>query len=99
MIRNAEGRIKEGEPIHVAFENNPLIPPLVPRMLAIAQEGGKLGPMVLQIAEIYEDELETYLTQFATLAQPILLLILGGLVGFVLLAVLLPLTDVSSFVM
>ena len=98
VIQDAEGRIKQGEPIHVAFQDNPLIPPLVPRMIAIAQEGGKLGPMMQQIAEIYEDELETYLTRFVTLAQPILLLILGGLVGFVLLAVLLPLTDVGSFV-
>lgn len=98
VIKNAEDKISEGEPLHVAFQKDPLIPPLVPRMIAIAQAGGKLGFMMQQIAEIYEDELETYLERFATLAQPILLLILGGLIGFVLLAVLLPLTDVSSFV-
>ncbi len=98
IIAKAEERISEGEPLHVPFQNHPLIPPLVPRMIAIAQQGGKLGFMMQQIAEIYEDELETYLNRFATLAQPILLLVLGGLVGFVLLSVLLPLTDVSSFV-
>jgi general secretion pathway protein F len=98
VIAKAEERISEGEPLHVPFQNHPLIPPLVPRMIAIAQQGGKLGFMMQQIAEIYEDELETYLTRFAALAQPILLLVLGGLVGFVLLSVLLPLTDVSSFV-
>lgn len=98
VISQAEVKILEGEPLHVPFQNHPLIPPLVPRMIAIAQQGGSLSPMMQQIAQIYEDELETYLTKFAALAQPILLLILGGLVGFVLLAVLLPLTDVSSFV-
>lgn len=98
VIAKAEERISEGEPLHVPFQNHPLIPPLVPRMIAIAQQGGKLSFMMSQIAQIYEDELETYLTRFASLAQPVLLLVLGGLVGFVLLSVLLPLTDVSSFV-
>lgn len=98
VIARAEERIAQGEPLHVPFQNHPLIPPLVPRMISIAQQGGRLGFMMQQIAQIYEDELETHLTRFASLAQPILLLILGGIVGFVLLSVLLPLTDVSSFV-
>lgn len=98
VIARAEEKISEGEPLHVPFQNHPLIPPLVPRMIAIAQQGGKLPFMMQQIAQIYEDELETYLSHFASMAQPILLLVLGGLVGFVLLSVLLPLTDVSSFV-
>jgi len=51
-----------------------------------------------KMAQIYEDELETTLTRFASLAQPVLLLLLGGLIGFILLSVLLPLTDVSTFV-
>lgn len=97
LIAKAEQKISEGVPLHVPFENHPLIPPLVPRMIAIAEQGGRLPCMMKQIAEIYEEELEGLFTQFAALAQPVLLLILGGLVGFVLLSVLLPLTDVSSF--
>ena len=98
IVAAAEEKLSQGEPLHVPFENHPLIPPLVPRMIAIAQQGGKLPFMMQQIAQIYEDELESHLAHFATMAQPLLLLILGGIVGFVLLSVLLPLTDVSSFV-
>lgn len=98
VIAKAEEKISAGEPLHVPFQNHPLIPPLVPRMIAIAQQGGRLPFMMQQIAQIYEDELETYLMHFASMAQPILLLVLGGMVGFVLLSVLLPLTDVSSFI-
>jgi len=96
-IADAEEKISGGSSIHEPFENHPLIPPLIPRMLGIAEEGGKLPFMMRQIAEIYEEELENALSHFAAVAQPILLLILGGVIGFVLLAVLLPLTDVSSF--
>lgn len=97
VIALAEKKISEGAPLHMPFENQPLIPPLVPRMIAIAEQGGRLPCMMKQIAEIYEEELENLLTRFAALAQPLLLLVLGGVVGFVLLSVLLPLTDVSSF--
>jgi general secretion pathway protein F/type IV pilus assembly protein PilC len=97
IIGQAQERISQGEKIHVPFQNHPLIAPLVPRMIAIAEEGGKLPFMMQQIAQIYEEELEKTLTHFATVAQPILLLVLGVIIGFVLLSVLLPLTDVSSF--
>jgi general secretion pathway protein F/type IV pilus assembly protein PilC len=98
VVASAEEKLSQGEPLHAPFQDHPLIPPLVPRMIAIAQQGGKLPFMMQQISQIYEDELESLLTHFATMAQPILLLVLGGIVGFVLLSVLLPLTDVSSFV-
>ncbi len=98
VIAAAEGRIAHGEPLSAPFANQPLIPPLVARMLGIAEQSGKLSFTMQQIAEIYEDELETTLTRFASLAQPALLLFLGGLIGFILLSVLLPLTDVSTFV-
>lgn len=97
VIAQAEETISQGESIHVPFQNHPLIPPLIPRMIGIAEEGGKLPFMMRQIAQIYEEELEKTLTRFATVAQPILLLVLGVIIGFVLLSVLLPLTDVSSF--
>ena len=98
VVMQAEVKLSEGQPLHAPFQNHPLIPPLVPRMMAIAQQGGRLPYMMQQIAQIYEEELETLLAHFTAMAQPILLLVLGGIIGFVLLSVLLPLTDVSSFV-
>lgn len=97
LIAAAEEKISQGAPISSPFIGHKLIPPLVPRMLGIAEQSGKLSFTMEQIAQIYEDELETTLAYFASAAQPILLLVLGALVGFVLLSVLLPLTDVSSF--
>ena len=97
LIETSRQKVMEGKKLSHCFENHPLIPPLVPRMLAIAEQGGKLAFTLDQISGIYEGELEGSLANFTQLAQPILLLILGGVVGFVLLAVLLPLTDVGSF--
>jgi general secretion pathway protein F/type IV pilus assembly protein PilC len=97
MIQQGELAIAQGMPLHATFLNHPLVPPLVPRMLGIAEESGDLPSMLRQIAEIYEGDIERALTRFSTIAQPALLLLLGAIVGLVLLSVLLPLTDVSSF--
>jgi general secretion pathway protein F/type IV pilus assembly protein PilC len=97
IIVIAEEKMAQGVPLAVPFTGHSLIPSLFPRMLSIADQSGKLSFTMQQIAQIYEDEVETTLSYFAAAAQPVLLLILGVLVGFVLLSVLLPLTDVSSF--
>lgn len=97
IIAQAEDKISQGASIHQSLTNHPLVPSLIPRMIAIAEEGGKLPLMMQQIAQIYEEELDKQLTRFTSLAQPVLLLILGAVIGFVLLSVLLPMTDVSSF--
>ncbi len=90
-------RLAEGASLQEALENRLLIPALVPRMLGIAQASGNLASMMHQIASIYEEDLEKSFSRLTAFAQPILLLILGGVIGFVLLSVLLPLTDVNSF--
>ncbi|MBI3508943.1 MAG: type II secretion system F family protein [Chlamydiia bacterium] len=97
VIAGAEQKLMQGEPFYAGLEGHPLIPSLVPRMIAIAEQGGRLPFMMSQIAHIYEEELEASFSHFTALAQPLLLLLLGAIVGFVLLSVLLPLTDVSSF--
>jgi general secretion pathway protein F/type IV pilus assembly protein PilC len=97
VIGEALSKIAEGASLQEALQDRPLIPPLVSRMLGIAQTSGNLSSMMHQIASIYEEDLERSFSRLTALAQPILLLILGGMVGFVLLSVLLPLTDVNSF--
>jgi general secretion pathway protein F len=90
-------RLSQGISLERALQGRAFVPPLIPRMLGIAQQAGNLSTMMHQIALIYEEELEQLFARITSLAQPILLLILGAMVGFVLLSVLLPLTDVSSF--
>ncbi len=96
-IESAEKKIVEGERLSQQLKRSPLIPPVVIRMLSIAEETGTMGHMLQKIAEIYDEELEKNLAQLTTFLQPALLLTLGAIVGLVVLSILLPLTDVSSF--
>jgi len=94
----AEKRIIEGEKLSKSFRENSKIPVVIIRLLEIAEETAKTSSILYNIAEIYEEELEEKLNRFTALLQPILLLILGVIVGVIVLSVLLPLTDVASFV-
>ncbi len=67
-------------------------------MIKIGEETGNMVGMMQSLAEIYEEELDKNLLQLVTFLQPAVLLFLGGVVGLVVLSILLPLTDVSSFI-
>ena len=95
-IQEAEKQIIEGKRLSHLLQGSNYFPPLVGRMLSIAEETGKMPEMLHSLSDIYDEELERSLSQITTLLQPILLLIVGGIVGLVVLSILLPLTDVSS---
>lgn len=97
IVEEAEGKIVEGSLLSKELKKSPLIPTLVVRMLSIGEEGGNTAAMLNKIADLYEEEVEKSLTRLTALAQPIILLIMGGIVGIIMIAVLLPLTDVSAF--
>lgn len=96
-VQIAEGRIIEGHSLSQELSRSNYFPNLVSRMLAVGEESGTSVAMLNRIADMYEQELEKTLDRVMALAQPIILMVMGLIIGSVLLAILLPLTDVSSF--
>lgn len=96
MVR-AEQRIIEGSSLAKELKREPLIPQLATRMLAIGEESGEMAPMFHRIADLYEEDVEKSVTRLVALAQPVILVVMGAIIGVVMLAILLPLTDMSSF--
>lgn len=95
----AEKKVMEGEKLSIALKKSNFMPKLFIRFLEIAEESAKTSSMLYHVSKIYEDEVEEKLTKFTTILQPLFLLLLGFIVGIIVLSVLLPLTDVSSFAM
>lgn len=98
LISHTELKVIEGKKMSQLFASSSFVPPLVVRMITIGEETGNMNLMMLNMAEIYEEELDKDLQQLTTFLQPAVLLFLGAVVGLVVLSILLPLTDVSSFV-
>lgn len=96
-LQACESRIVEGRGLAAELKVHACFPKTLTRMLAIAEESGSSVQMFKHIADLYTQELEKNITRLTAYLQPIILLTLGLIVGVILLAVLLPLTDVSSF--
>lgn len=97
-VAQAEIRIMEGNSLSEELQKSPHIPSLMKRMLAMAEQTGQLPDIFKSLSDIYDQELERNLNYVTTFLQPVLLLILGGIIGLVILSILLPLTDVSSLI-
>jgi len=97
-VADAEKKIVRGERLSQSFKETVHIPSLVIRLVALSEETGKMQEAFLNLGTIYEEEVEKHLTQLTTFLQPVLLITMGMIVGLVVLSILLPLTDVSSFI-
>lgn len=92
----AEERIIAGSTLGKELSKAKHFPPLVAQMVSIGEDSGNVVVMLNKIAEMYEHDLEKTLTRLMAMAQPAILIIMGAVIGTILLAILLPLTDVSS---
>ncbi len=98
-IEKAENKIIEGSSLSKELMQSKWVPKMVARMLSVGEESGSTLTMLNKIADVYEDDIERSLDRLMALAQPAILIFMGGVIGMVMLAILLPLTDVSSFSM
>ncbi len=88
--------VKQGEKFSKTIGISKHFPMLVSKMISTGEHAGSLSPILRHITALFHEEVKTALEKFTALLQPILLLLIGIIVGVVLLAVLIPLTDVSS---
>jgi general secretion pathway protein F len=98
-VKKAEMRIIEGSSLGYELGKSKYFPSLVSRMLIVGEDSGSNVTMLNTIADLYEGEVEKTLSRVMALAQPVILIVMGAVIGSVLLAILLPLTDVSSLSM
>ncbi|MEC7839794.1 MAG: type II secretion system F family protein [Chlamydiota bacterium] len=96
-VKNAEEKIIEGSALSIEFAKSEWIPKMVSRMLSVGEETGNTQLIFNKIADMYEEEIGKSLDRVMALSQPLILIVMGSIIGLVMLAILLPLTDVSSF--
>ncbi len=95
-LQDVEQSLKVGESLARPMELSGVFPPLVTRMVALGEETGQLDRMLMQIADSYEEEVEVQLGGLTQLLEPMLIVFVGGVVGFIVIAMFLPLMSLTK---
>ena len=96
VIMKARARIREGDPIGEPLEKSGLFPPMVVQMISIGEETGALDAMLSKVADFYESEIETQLQSLAAALEPLMIVVLGAIVGFIVIAMFMPLIAIVT---
>ena len=95
ILRTAE-QVKIGGNMSDVLEKSSLIPPLVSHMIKIGEESGQIDSVLKHIAKFYDQETEMSTKNLSSLIEPVLMVVIGIAVGFMAVAILLPIYDVAS---
>lgn len=98
VVSEAIGSIREGESIAEPLKRSGAFPPMVIHMIAIGERSGQLESMLENVSRAYESDVETRVTALTSLLEPLMILVLGGVVGFIALSILLPLMQMNQLV-
>ena len=95
-MKRASAAINEGLPISEALDKTGLTTPVALRMLAVGERGGNIGDMMERIASFYDDELSRWIDWFTRLFEPILMLMIGLVIGVVVLLLYMPIFELAG---
>lgn len=95
IMERALGDVRQGKPLAVALSNSPVIPVLLREMVALGEESGQIGPMMKRVAEVYDRQTREMVSGITSIIEPFMVLFMGGVVGMVVIALLLPIFEMS----
>ena len=93
----AEGA-KRGEPLTRPLLDHPVFPPMVTQMMAVGEETGALDALLEKVARFFEEEVQRTVEALTSLLEPLLIVVLGGAVGSMVIALYMPMFDIIKLV-
>jgi general secretion pathway protein F len=98
VIEEAIGSIREGESIAQPLKRSGDFPPIVVHMIAVGEKSGQLETMLENVARAYDTQVDTRVQALTSLLEPLMMIVMGGAVGFIAFAILMPLIQMNDFV-
>lgn len=97
-VMRVRDSIKEGESVSAPMEASKAFPPLVTKMVSIGEETGDLAKMLMQIADNFEDEVDVAVSGLTSLLEPLLIVFMGLVVGFIVISMFMPLFSLAKLI-
>ncbi|MDB5179168.1 MAG: Type fimbrial assembly protein PilC [Patescibacteria group bacterium] len=91
-------KVKNGHPMSEHLRQSKNFPAIVGQMLAVGEETGQMDAILLKLAEFYEKEVDTVVAGITSIIEPILIIVLGGMVGFIVISVFGPISSIGNSV-
>ncbi len=92
----ARENVRKGEPLAEPLAQSPVFPPMVTRMIGIGEKTGSLEQLLDKIAEFYEEQVNATVKQLTSLIEPLMIAVMGLLVGTICLAIFLPIFEIQK---
>src|SRR6476661_1850749 len=97
-VEEARQNIREGETIAEPLKRSGQFPPLVTHMIAVGEKSGEMEEMLRRIGQIYDGEVDRVITRFTSLLEPVMIVVMGVIVLFIVVAILLPIFEMGQMV-
>jgi general secretion pathway protein F len=98
VIDNAMDEIQAGKSLAVPLSRSKWVPPVVVQMISVGEHSGELEKMLNKIADIYEREVESQVAMLTSMLEPIMILVMACIVGFIAFSIVLPILQMSQIV-
>ena len=97
-IRDTQEAVKRGESVASELERHAVFPPMVVQMLAVGEETGQVDTMLEKVADFYDQEIEALVDALTSLLEPLLIVVMGGAVGGMVVALYMPMFQIINLV-
>ncbi len=95
-LMEAAKEVANGEQFSVPLSRSKIFPPIVSQMLAVGEETGQTDSVLLKVAEFYEDEVDAAVEGLSSILEPILIVVMGGMVGLIAISVIGPISNLAN---
>lgn len=95
VIRKVKDEVREGKPLNQPLEKSGFFEPMAVQMIAIGEEIGELSNMFKRLNAFYQEYVDTFLTRFTTMFEPLMLLFIGAIIGTMVIGMFLPIFQIA----
>ena len=96
VVEDACNNIKEGESVAAPLKRSGEFPPMMTHMITVGEKSGRLEVMLDKVADTYEQQISTKVETLTSLLEPLMIVVLGGSMAFIIFAILLPIMQLSD---
>ena len=96
VIEDAAAQVVNGKQLSEAIEGNKLFPGIVSQMLAVGEETGQTDTVLVKVADFYDEEVDAIIDSLSSILEPVMIVIMGGMVGLVAASVMGPIASLSQ---